>query len=78
MSSKKPTLTTSHRPKILVLGIDTPTNKELAKQDYFDEFLSLIKTLGLEYDETMFIKLRSIDKGYFLTKGKLLDLNTFC
>ena len=78
MPSKKPTPTTGGGPKILLLGVYAPYNRELAKEDYFDEFLSLIKTLELEYDETLFIKLRRIDKSNFLTKGKLLDLLSFC
>ena len=76
--SKKPTPTNEKERNVLLLGIDAPYNRELAKQDYFDEFLSLVKTLGLEYDEAIFIKLRSIDKPNFLTKGKLLDLHKIC
>lgn len=78
MSPKKAVSTTSDRPKVLILGISAPYNKELEKEDYAEEFLSLVKTLGIEYDHTMFIKLRHIDKRNFLTKGKLLDLLTFC
>ena len=78
MTSKLPTPTTSKRPKILLLGIYTQHNKMTSMQDYFDEFLSLIKTVNLEYDEILFIKLRSIDKTNFLTKGKLLDILTLC
>jgi len=78
MPPKKPESTTINRPKILILGIQAPYNRELSQEDYRDEFLSLVKTLNIEYDETIFIKLRSIDKSNFLTKGKLLDLLTLC
>lgn len=75
---KKPVSTTQDRPKILLLTIHAPYNQELSRADYEDEFLSLIKTLGIEYDESMVIKLRRIDKSNFLTKGKLLDVLTVC
>lgn len=78
MAPKKPVPTNQRTEKTLIVGIYAPYNKELEKQDYFDEFLNLIKTLGLEYDETSFIKLRNIDKSFFLTKGKRLDLLTIC
>jgi GTP-binding protein HflX len=78
MASKKPISTTAYRPKILLLGIHAPYNRELEQQDYIDEFLSLVKTLGIEYDEELCIKLRHIDKSNFLTKGKLLDLLQVC
>jgi GTP-binding protein HflX len=78
MASKKPVSTTKRFTKVLLLGIYAPYNKDLSQEDYFEEFLNLVKTLGIEYDETMFIKLRHIDKSNFLTKGKLLDLLTLC
>jgi len=78
MSTKKPVSTKEKRAKVLLLGVYAPYNKELAQEDYLDEFLSLIKTLGLEYDTKIFTKLRHIDKGYFLTKGKLNDLLKTC
>lgn len=78
MSPKKPVSTSEGGPRVLILGIYAPYNKELSKEDYFEEFLSLIKTVGVEYDETLFTKLRHVDKTNFLTKGKLLDLLTLC
>lgn len=78
MASKKPTSTKAKHINTLLLGVFAPYNKELAREDYFDEFLSLVKTLGLEYDELLTMKLRHVDKRYFLTKGKLQELQKFC
>jgi GTP-binding protein HflX len=78
MSPKQAVSTSAKNTKILLLCIHAPYNRELSRDDYEAEFLSLVKTLDLEYDEKLSIKLRHIDKSNFLTKGKLLDLNTFC
>ena len=43
-------------------------------QSYFDEFVSLVKSNGIAFDETYFTRLRAIDPGYFLTKGKLEEI----
>lgn len=65
-------------PRVLLLGIHAPYNKVPSAEAYFDEFKSLVDTLEVEYVHEMFIKLRSLDKGYFLTRGKLDDLVEFC
>jgi GTPase len=78
MASKKPTSTKAQKTRVLLLGIHAPYNKSIDREDYFDEFLSLVKTAGIEYHAAFFTKLRSIDKGRFLTKGKLQDLLTEC
>ena len=64
--------------KTLLLGVQTPYNRIKDIQAHFDEFLSLIKTRELEYEQTLFIKIRKIDKANFLTKGKLKELLEFC
>ena len=71
-------LSTELRPRILLLAIHAPYNKTKNIQSYYDEFLHLIKSNNLEYDEIMYIKLRSIDTGYFLTKGKLEEVRALC
>lgn len=63
---------------ILILCIDAPYHRDLDKADYFNEFSNLIKTLGLKYDQSLSMKIRQIDKAYFLTKGKLQELHAFC
>ncbi len=78
-SKKKESIsTTEMHPKTLIFGAYTPHNKIKSQDHYFDEFLSLVETLGLEYDESYFTKLRSIDKNNFLTKGKMQELVDFC
>lgn len=78
MATKKATSNSEQLPKALILGIHTPYLKTKNPTDYFEEFKNLIKTTGLQYNHELFIKLRSIDKSNFLTKGKLLELAQFC
>ncbi|MCL4360935.1 GTPase HflX [Candidatus Dependentiae bacterium] len=66
------------KPKILIVGILSPTNSIVNTQSYFDEFVNLVKSNGIEYDEAVFIKLRQIDPGYYITKGKLEELIEIC
>ena len=61
-------------PRTLLLGVYAPGNSVTYPEDYFDEFVSLVTTLGIEYDQTYFTKLRSVDKAHLLTKGKLEEL----
>ena len=68
----------SYQAKILLLGIYTPVNPIKNMEAYFDEFLSLVDSLGSPHEHTLFIKIRSIDKATFLTKGKLQELIDFC
>jgi GTPase len=65
---------TIQNPKTLLVGIHAPYNHIKNIQSYYDEFISLVKTNGLSYDEAVFIKLRTVDAGYFVTEGKLEDL----
>lgn len=66
-----PTIT---HPKTLLVGIHSPYNMTKNIQSYYDEFVSLVKSNGIEFDETYFTRLRSIDPAYFLTKGKVEEL----
>lgn len=77
MAKSKEYITNTH-PKTLLLGIEAPYNKTKNIESYFDEFVNLVESNEVEYDHTLFIKLRDIDSGYFLTKGKLEDLRVFC
>ena len=70
--------TTGMHPKTILVGVYAPYNKIKSSEYYFDEFLSLVDTLGMEYDETYFIKLRNVDSNTFLTRGKLEELADFC
>lgn len=70
--------TTGMHPKTVLVGVFAPYNKMKSTEYYFDEFLSLVDTLGMEYDDTYFIKLRSVDSNTFLSRGKLQELADFC
>lgn len=77
MTTKQASTTETH-PKLLLLGMYAPYNRMYDRHAYYDEFLHLVETLGMPYDETLFMTLRSIDKAYFLTKGKRESLVAFC
>jgi GTPase len=73
----RPSSSTSQQPKTLIVGIYSPLNT--ANMDsYFEEFINLVRANGMDYDQSMFIKLRQIDPGYFIGKGKLEELIALC
>ena len=74
---KKQATTTTVYPKTLLLGIQTPAHHSLNKESYFEEFHNLAKTNGVIAPLTLNIKLRDIDPGYFLTKGKRDEIKKF-
>lgn len=75
----KPTeVPTIVHPKTLLVGIQSPYNTTKNIQSYYDEFLSLAKTNNIQNYETFFVKLRSIDPAYYLTKGKLEEIEKIC
>ncbi|MFA6526800.1 MAG: GTPase HflX [Candidatus Babeliales bacterium] len=78
MSRKEPFITKDIHPKTLLVGIYTPFNKISNADYYFEEFLSLVKTAGLIYDETFFMKVREVDNNKFFTKGKMEELKKIC
>lgn len=78
MATRQATTTAIPDPRTLLLGVFAPGNKCADSQDYFDEFVSLVDTLGSAYEMTYFTKIRSIDKGYLLTKGKLDEVVKLC
>jgi GTP-binding protein HflX len=65
-------------PKTLLLGVQTPDNYMVNADSYFEEFRNLAHTNGVEEYEELNIKIRSIDPGYFLTKGKRDEVKAFC
>ncbi|MBA3752241.1 GTPase HflX, partial [Candidatus Dependentiae bacterium] len=71
------TLTQTH-PKTLIVGIHSPTNPSKDIQSYYDEFVNLVTSDGIIYDESFFTRLRSIDPAYYLTKGKVEELTELC
>ncbi len=78
MASKTPVLTTTLRPKTLLVCAYSPHDRLITPEYYQEEFLNLIKTLGIDYDASIMIKLRYIDSNLFFTKGKLEELVAFC
>lgn len=75
---KKESFFTTTRSSILIVGIQSPNNTSKNIESYFEEFRNLLASNGVEYDEECYIKLRDIDPGYFLTKGKLHELMALC
>ncbi len=71
-------ITADQRPATLLVGVFGPHNPIRNAQYYYDEFVSLVDTLGTVYDDTLFIKLRYVESNIFLTKGKLEELVQFC
>ena len=69
---------TQEYPKTLLIAVDAPYNKVANIQTYFDEFLHLVASNEIPYEEMIEIKLRSIDKGFFFTKGKLEEIHALC
>ena len=76
--AKEQNFITSERPKTLVIGVDAPDNKTHSIQSYFDEFLHLISSNNIAFEQSIFVKLKSIDKGYYFTKGKLEEIHALC
>ncbi len=75
---KKQFYETQAIPNTLLLGVYSPFNKTANIDSYFDEFLSLAKTNGEPTDNTLFIKIRTIDPTYYLTSGKLEEVKDAC
>lgn len=69
---------TQQFPRTLLVGIEAPYNRTNNIDSYFEEFLNLVKTNGTEYVDAIFMKIRSVDSSYFLTKGKLQELKELC
>ena len=65
---------TIKHPKTLLVGVHSPYNTVSNIQSYFDEFVNLVKSNGIPFDDTYFTRLRVIDPGFFISKGKLEDI----
>lgn len=66
------------KPTTLILGIQSPSYRGKDIALYYEEFVSLVHTSGIEYAQEMYLKLRAVDSPYYLTKGKLGELKEFC
>jgi GTP-binding protein HflX len=61
-----------------LIGLYTQRALNTTPEHYFQEFVSLVHTLGMPYEFTLFTKLRAIDNNMFLSKGKLEEIHAFC
>jgi len=77
MVKPKEFITRTH-PRTLLVGIIAPYNHTKNIQSYYDEFVHLVKSNNIEYEEAIFFKLREIDSGHLLTKGKLEEVREIC
>lgn len=75
---KKQATATVTYPKTLLLGIQTPEHYLVNMESYFEEFRNLARTNGVQNADELIVKIREIDPGYFLTKGKRDEIKTFC
>lgn len=75
---KRVETSTSIYPKTLLVCIHAPYNTTTDIESYCAEFVKLAETNGVRNFETHFIKLRNIESGYFISKGKLEDLVEVC
>lgn len=69
---------TVSRPKTLVIGVQSPYNPTRNIESYYEEFLNLVRTNGIEFDHKVFIKLRHVDPATFFTSGKIAELVDLC
>lgn len=74
---KESTETAEQLPRTLVIGVYTPGLQHEASH-YFEEFSRLVQTANIPEDNTLYIKLRSVDNAFFFTKGKLQEINEYC
>ncbi|MGB8468260.1 MAG: GTPase HflX [Candidatus Babeliales bacterium] len=69
---------THQKPRLLLIGLHAPYNKTTNIQSYFDEFIALVRSNDIAYVDTLFIKLRTIEPGTFITKGHLETILKYC
>lgn len=66
------------QPRILIVGIHAPYNTNTNIDSYFEEFKNLIASNNLTYTAELFIKLRNIDAGTFISSGHLITIKKIC
>jgi GTP-binding protein HflX len=72
--ARKPYYDTQEHEKTLILGIHAPYNRTKDIESYFAEFRSLVKTNRNEYDAELYLKLRTVDNSFFITRGKIEEI----
>ncbi len=78
MAKPQNILTHRPQPKTLLLGVYAPYNTTSNMESYFEEFVNLATTNGIVADESLFIRLREIEPGTFITSGKLETIIDVC
>ena len=76
--SRKQAVATIEHPKTVLIAVHAPYNRTSDIESYFSEFVHLIESNDIEYADIIYVKLREIDTGYFLTKGKVEEIRAFC
>lgn len=66
------------KTKTLIIGVESPYNPLSSTQSYFEEFRNLVASSGRIYQHELYIKLRSIDHGFYFTDGKLKEIIKAC
>lgn len=74
----KPSLPTQTFPRLLLVGIHAPYNKTTDIQSYFNEFEQLVRSNNIPWEDMVYIKLRTIDPGTFITSGQLEKIKEIC
>jgi len=69
--ARKPFYLTTELPKTLLLGIHAPYNRTKDISSYFEEFKNLVTSNRGHYDLEHYVKVRTIDPAFFITRGKL-------
>lgn len=64
--------------RVLIVGAQTPQNRFIEAEPYFQEFRNLVESNGIIVTAEYMTKLRNIDSGYFFTKGKLDEIKALC
>jgi len=72
--ARKPESVETYLPNVLLIGIKAPYHTFSNPDFYIEEFVNLVKTSNTPYKDLIVMKLRDIDSRYFLTKGKLEEL----
>ncbi|MBI2352650.1 GTPase HflX [Candidatus Dependentiae bacterium] len=65
---------TQYHIKTLLIGVHAPNNKIGNIESYYQEFLNLARTYGVQDYDFHAVKIREIDSRNFFTKGKLEEI----
>jgi GTP-binding protein HflX len=69
---------TDYQPRTLIVGLQSPINRTKNIASYYEEFTNLVRTLGTPYEDALYLKIRTIDRAYFISRGKLDIIKDAC